>query len=80
MEPSTTQTQESRTILPDHSKGGELVLKPFDFTQAFREEGQTMAEYGVLLALVTLTVLASLTLLSNNVRAAFESVAGILPG
>ena len=40
-----------------------------------REEGQTMAEYGVVLAVV-----ASLTLLSDNMRAAFESIAGILPG
>jgi Flp pilus assembly pilin Flp len=66
------------------------VLKLFDFTQAFaastgdalhrREEGQTMAEYGVLLAVVTLAVVASLTLLSGNISAAFESIAGILPG
>ena len=80
MEPSTTQESESKPFLPDHAKGGELVLKPFVFTQAFREEGQTMAEYGVVLAVVTLTVVAALTLLSDNVRAAFESIAGILPG
>jgi Flp pilus assembly pilin Flp len=80
VEPSITQESESRPILPDHAKGGELVLKPFVFTQAFREEGQTMAEYGVVLAVVTLAVVASLTLLSDNLRAAFESIAGILPG
>ena len=90
MEPSTTQKTESTPILPDYAKGGELVLKPFVFTQAFvsstaddlrgHEEGQTMAEYGVVLAVVTLTVVAALTLLSDNVRAAFESIAGILPG
>ena len=80
MEPSTTQESESRPILPDHAKGGELVLKPFVFTQAFREEGQTMAECGVVLAVVTLAVVASLTLLADNLRAAFESIAGILPG
>ena len=56
------------------------MLKPFVFTQAFREEGQTMAEYGVVLAVVTLAVVASLTLLADNLRAAFESIAGILPG
>ena len=82
MEPSTTQEPESRPILPDHAKGGELVLKPFVFMRAFarREEGQTMAEYGVVLAVVTLAVVASLTLLADNLRAAFESIAGILPG
>ena len=90
MEPSTTQDQRTGPTLPDYAKGGELVLKLFVFTQAFaastvdglrrREEGQTMAEYGVVLAVVTLAVVASLTLLADNVRAAFESIAGILPG
>jgi Flp pilus assembly pilin Flp len=37
-----------------------------------REEGQTMAEYGVVLAVITL--------LSGNVRTALTSVANILPG
>jgi Flp pilus assembly pilin Flp len=45
-----------------------------------REDGQTMAEYGVLLAVVTLTVVASMMLLATNVRGAFEFVAGLLPG
>jgi Flp pilus assembly pilin Flp len=88
--PSTSPTRQTRTTLPDDVKGGELVLKPFVFAQPFapstvddlrrREEGQTMAEYGVVLAVVTLVVVASLILLSDNVRAAFESIAGILPG
>jgi Flp pilus assembly pilin Flp len=66
------------------------VLKLFAFTQAFaagtvdalrrREEGQTMAEYGVVLAVITLAVVASMTLLSDNVRSAVESVANTLPG
>jgi Flp pilus assembly pilin Flp len=82
VEPSTTRKPENTPILPDHPRGGELVLKPFVFTQAVarREEGQTMAEYGVVLAVVTLAVVASLTLLGDNLRAAFESIAGILPG
>jgi pilus assembly protein Flp/PilA len=52
------------------------------FTDAFRvaeESGQTMAEYGVVLALVTLAVLAALTLLGGNVSNALESVANLLP-
>jgi Flp pilus assembly pilin Flp len=66
------------------------VLKLFAFMQAFaastadalerREEGQTMAEYGVVLAVVTLAVVASLTVLSGSIRGAFENIAGILPG
>jgi Flp pilus assembly pilin Flp len=72
---------------PDDAKGGELVLKLFAFTQALvanatdalrRDEGQTMAEYGVVLAVMTLVVFAALTLLSENVRSALENVANIL--
>jgi Flp pilus assembly pilin Flp len=65
------------------------VLKLFAFTQAFaaravgalrrREEGQTMAEYGVVLAVITLAVVAAITLLSTNVQNAIEQVAGVLP-
>jgi pilus assembly protein Flp/PilA len=43
------------------------------------ESGQTMAEYGVVLALVTLAVLAALTLLGGNVSNALTSVANLLP-
>jgi Flp pilus assembly pilin Flp len=77
------------STLPDDVKGGELVLKLFSFTQTFaaaavdalrrREEGQTMAEYGVVLAVITLAVIAAISLLSDNVRNAIESVANILP-
>jgi Flp pilus assembly pilin Flp len=66
------------------------MLKLFAFTQAFaastvdalrrREEGQTMAEYGVVLAVITLAVIGAITLLSDNVRNALEQVAGIMPG
>jgi Flp pilus assembly pilin Flp len=66
------------------------VLKLFAFTQVFaastadalrrREEGQTMAEYGVVLAVITLAVIAAISLLSDNVRNAIENVAGVLPG
>jgi Flp pilus assembly pilin Flp len=43
------------------------------------ERGQTMAEYGVVLALITLAVLGAMTLLGGNVSGALESVAGLLP-
>lgn len=90
MEPSTVQTESTTRTLPDHAKGGEPMLKLFAFTQAFaastvdalrrREEGQTMAEYGVVLAVITLAVIGAITLLSDNVRNALEQVAGIMPG
>jgi Flp pilus assembly pilin Flp len=81
-------TETVLTALPDQSKGGELVLKLFAFTPAFatsavdnlrrREDGQTMAEYGVVLAVMTLAVVGAMTLLSNNLQGAFESIASIL--
>jgi Flp pilus assembly pilin Flp len=45
-----------------------------------REEGQTMAEYGVVLAVITIAVIGAITLLSSNVRNAITSVANVLPG
>jgi len=62
------------------------MLKFFTFVQVAadslrnREDGQTMAEYGVVLAVITLAVIGAITLLSDNVRGAIENVAGILPG
>ena len=44
-----------------------------------RDEGQTMAEYGVVLAVIVLAVIAAITLLAGNVSGALESVANILP-
>jgi Flp pilus assembly pilin Flp len=44
-----------------------------------REDGQTMAEYGVVLAVITLAVIAAISLLSDNVRNAITNVANILP-
>jgi len=77
------------TALPDQPKGGELMLKLFAFVQASaadavdalhrREDGQTMAEYGVVLAVITIAVIGAITLLSDNVRNAIESVANVLP-
>lgn len=43
------------------------------------ERGQTMAEYGVVLALVTLAVIGAMTMLFGNISGAFSGVAGIFP-
>lgn len=43
-----------------------------------REEGQTMAEYGVVLAVITIAVFGALALLSGNIVAALERVAGFI--
>jgi Flp pilus assembly pilin Flp len=51
----------------------------FNLHRVVEENGQTMAEYGVVLALITLAVVAGLTLLSDNISSALESVANLLP-
>ena len=43
-----------------------------------REEGQTMAEYGVVLAVITLGVVLALGILSGAISGAIESVVGFL--
>jgi Flp pilus assembly pilin Flp len=56
------------------------VLKFFDFADSLRtrEDGQTMAEYGVVLAVITIAVFTALGLLSGNIVSAIEEVAGYL--
>jgi Flp pilus assembly pilin Flp len=43
-----------------------------------REEGQTMAEYGVVLAVIALGVVLALTALSGAISDAINSVVGFL--
>ena len=44
-----------------------------------REDGQTMAEYGVVLAVIVLTVITAITMLSTGVKGEIDAVTGILP-
>ena len=52
----------------------------FDFarTNWQKEEGQTMAEYGVVLAVITLGIVVTLGLLSGGINAALNSVISYL--
>jgi Flp pilus assembly pilin Flp len=43
-----------------------------------REDGQTMAEYGVVLAVITIAVFGALALLSGNIVGAISRVAGYI--
>ena len=43
-----------------------------------REEGQTMAEYGVVLAVITVAAIAALTVLSDGITGAIGAVASRL--
>ena len=56
------------------------VLRLFDLFASFRnrEEGQTMAEYGVVLAVITIAVFGALALLSGNIVGALTRVAGYI--
>ena len=54
------------------------VLKLFDALERLQktENGQTMAEYGVVLAVITIAVFTALALLSGNIVSAITRVAG----
>jgi Flp pilus assembly pilin Flp len=52
------------------------VLRLFNALR--REEGQTMAEYGVVLAVITIAVFAALALLSGNIVTAINRVAAYI--
>ena len=56
------------------------MLKLFDYAESIRrrEDGQTMAEYGVVLAVITIAVFTALGLLSGQIVSAIEEVAGYL--
>ncbi len=53
------------------------VQKLFATLQS-REEGQTMAEYGVVLAVITIAVFGALSLLSGNIVNAVSRVASYI--
>ena len=44
-----------------------------------KEEGQTMAEYGVVLAVITIGAVAAFTALSGGVKGAINQVTALLP-
>jgi Flp pilus assembly pilin Flp len=55
-----------------------------DFKDLFRalwkrEEGQTMAEYGIVLAVITIAAVGVFTALSGGIQHAISNVTGLLP-
>ncbi len=44
-----------------------------------KQEGQTMAEYAVVLAVITVLIIGALTALSGAIGGALDAVTGILP-
>jgi Flp pilus assembly pilin Flp len=43
-----------------------------------RQEGQTMAEYGVILAVITAAILGALVILSSQIQAVITRVSGAI--
>jgi Flp pilus assembly pilin Flp len=59
------------------AEGGSEMQKLFSGLPQ-REEGQTMAEYGVVLAVITIAVFGALALLSGNIVNAISRVAAYI--
>jgi pilus assembly protein Flp/PilA len=57
------------------------MLALFSYLTAWlnREDGQGMAEYGLILALVAIVVIVALTLLGTTISSVFADVAGSMP-
>ena len=54
-----------------------LVLIQSRLVIARDEHGQTMAEYGVVLAVITLVIIGALVLLAGGINGTLEEVTGI---
>ena len=61
--------------LPLEGEGVGSLLQPSELR---REDGQTMAEYGVVLAVITAAALGALTVLSTNVGGALVRVGALV--
>jgi len=72
----------ARPGAPELPKKGEFMSfkDPVLYLRAryAREEGQTMAEYGVVLAVVAIGVVVALTALSGGISGAIDRVVGYL--
>ena len=61
-----------------------LLLRPFIYAQTLvaelrtREEGQTMAEYAVVLAVITVAIILTLGVLSGAIQDAIQKVSDTL--
>jgi Flp pilus assembly pilin Flp len=79
---STTAFHGARCAL-ETRKGGESIVTFTDLVTYLRarfgvEEGQTMAEYGVVLAVITALVVLAIGALSGAIAAALDTVRGYL--
>jgi pilus assembly protein Flp/PilA len=58
----------------------EKTMKLFRFVRTIRkrEEGQTLAEYALILALIAVVVIAAVTLLGVNIMGILNQIAGAI--
>jgi pilus assembly protein Flp/PilA len=80
----TSPTSPTRELSLDAAEGRCNHMEIRDWIEFFRiqlrrEEGQTMTEYGVLLALIAVGVITVLLLLGPKIAAAFGKVNNALP-
>jgi pilus assembly protein Flp/PilA len=53
-----------------------VLLRLYDLLR--RDEGATMVEYGLMVALIAVVALAAVTLLGGNIAAMFQTIADAL--
>ena len=81
---NSTRPRALRGVLA-YAKGGESFVSLTDLytylrARFVREEVQTMAEYGVVLAVIALTVIVAFTALSGGISNAINNVTKVLNG
>ena len=55
-----------------------FIARVQDVREAREEAGQTLVEYGLILALISIVAIAALTTIGTNVKSVFTSVGGSL--
>lgn len=80
---TTISALHGATSALEKRRGGESIVTFTDLVAYLRarfgvEEGQTMAEYGVVLAVITLLVVGAIGLLSGAIAGALDTVRGYL--
>lgn len=75
---SVRTTHSAPACVPGAGKGGESRMFKSLVAHSRREDGQTMAEYGVVLAVIAIGVVAALLTLSGAISTAIDTVSGYL--
>jgi Flp pilus assembly pilin Flp len=77
MEPAASAADVETVVSTHRREGGESHMTDFLtrlFAEMRDEDGQTMAEYAVVLGVITVAVVAALTVLSGTISSVLSSV------